>query len=116
MPTRKQRRRQQKLRRHQYEEVWVDDEGREVEVDPATIAPAPKRATNGAKRDPAPGTKGRRPAREIQPPSWERVIKRGLIFLPIIYLVISVTSKNLTILGRVLNALVLALFLVPMMY
>ena len=37
MPTRKQRRRQQKSRRHEYEYVYVDDEGNEVEVDPALM-------------------------------------------------------------------------------
>ena len=33
MPTKKQIRRQQKLKRHEYEEVYVDEEGREL--DPA---------------------------------------------------------------------------------
>src|SRR5947209_2741204 len=37
VPTRKQRRRQQKARRHEYEYVYVDDEGNEVEVDPAEL-------------------------------------------------------------------------------
>jgi hypothetical protein len=119
MPTRKQRRRQQKLRRHDYEEVWVDDEGREIDVDPATLAPEPKRSTNGATRT-AKAAKPRdakgRPIREIQPPSWQRIFKRVAIFLPIMYVVISLTSKNLTVVGKLLNALVLALLLVPTMY
>ena len=122
MPTRKQRRRDAKLRRHEYEEVWVDDEGREIDVDPATVAPPErKRDTNGAAaRAAKPRTQARdakgRPLREIQPPSWRRVLKRAAIFLPIMYLVISLTSKNLTVAGRVLNALVFALLLVPTMY
>src|SRR5919197_2538271 len=120
MPTRKQRRRQQKLRRHEYEEVWVDDEGRELEVEPSTLAPEPRRTTNGTTRAAKPAAKPRdakgRPLREIQPPSWRRVLKRSAIFLPIMYLVISLTSKNLPVAGRVLNALVLALMLVPTMY
>ena len=33
MPTRKQRRREAKARRHDYEYVYVDDEGNEVAVD-----------------------------------------------------------------------------------
>ena len=121
MPTRKQRRRQQKLRRHEYEEVWVDEEGHEIDVDPATAAPASKRSANGAPRTrtakpaPARDAKGR-PLREIQPPSWPRVLKRAAIFLPIMYLVISLTSKNVSTPGRILNALVLALLLVPTMY
>ena len=120
MPTRKQRRRQQKLRRHEYEEVWVDDEGREIDVDPSTLAPEPRRPANGTTRAAKAAAKPRdakgRPLREIQPPSWRRVLKRAAIFLPIMYLVISLTSKNVSTPGRILNALVLALLLVPTMY
>jgi hypothetical protein len=121
MPTRKQRRRQQKLRRHDYEEVWVDEEGREIDVDPEALAPEPKRSTNGAARaaktaKPKPRDAKGRPIREIQPPSWQRIFKRVAIFVPIMYLVISLTSKNLTVAGKLLNALVLALLLVPTMY
>ena len=121
MPTRKQRRRQQKLRRHDYEEVWVDEEGREIDVDSAAVAPEPKRSTNGAARaTKAAKPKSRdakgRPVREIQPPSWQRIFKRVAIFAPIMYLVISLTSKNLTVTQRLLNALVLTLLLVPTMY
>src|SRR5438067_1310697 len=40
MPTRKQRRRAQKERRHEYETVWVDDEGNELEEPPEdAVAP-----------------------------------------------------------------------------
>ena len=35
MPTKKQRRRREKLKRHEYEEVYVDEEGRELEPDEA---------------------------------------------------------------------------------
>jgi hypothetical protein len=120
MPTRKQRRRQQKLRRHEWEEVWVDEEGRELDVDPAAIAPPePKRSANGAARAAKPAklrdAKGR-PIREIQPPSWQRVLKRAAIFFPILYILISLTSKNVTTAGRILNALVLTLVFVPTFY
>ena len=39
MPSRKQRRRQQKLKRHEWEEVYVDEEGRELQsgLDPAKL-------------------------------------------------------------------------------
>ena len=119
MPTRKQRRRQQKLRRHDYEEVWVDEHGHELDAPPAVATPEPGRQAKDAGRasKPAPRRDARgRPVREIQPPSWQRVLKRALIFLPIMYLVISLTSKNLSVAGRVLNALILALMLIPTMY
>jgi hypothetical protein len=40
MPTRKQRRRREKTFRHDYDFVVLDEEGREVEVDPAELRKA----------------------------------------------------------------------------
>jgi len=51
MATRKQRKRSQKERRHEYETVWVDAEGNELEEPPDDLvepAPRQKRA-NGQK-------------------------------------------------------------------
>ena len=49
MPTRKQRRRNQKARRHEYEYVYLDDEGNEVPVEPSEL-----RAEKNGQRDPIP--------------------------------------------------------------
>ncbi|MDF2749544.1 MAG: hypothetical protein K0T00_719, partial [Gaiellaceae bacterium] len=35
MPSKKQRRRREKLKRHQWEEVYVDEEGRELDPEEA---------------------------------------------------------------------------------
>ena len=43
MPTRKQRRRAVKERRHEYETVWVDGEGNELEEPPEDAAVPEKR-------------------------------------------------------------------------
>jgi len=81
MPSRKQRRRRQKERRHEYEFVYVDEEGREVEVDPSELARMPRREVrhqvgdqrgdrfdrHPAARDPAVAEVGRYP---MQP--WQR--------------------------------------------
>jgi hypothetical protein len=81
MPTRKQRRRAQKERRHEYETVWVDAEGHELEDPPEElVASAPEKRTNGAK----PGAKaqpqrGGRPIKVPPAPSWRRAIRRSLI-------------------------------------
>ena len=51
MPTRKQRRRQAKEKRHEYEFVYVDDEGNELDDVPEELEHEPKRrepARNGA--------------------------------------------------------------------
>ena len=85
MPTRKQRRRREKGRRHEYEYVYVDEEGREVEVAPEENGAAPK-AARAAERQK--GGRTRAGTREIQPPSWRRVLKRGLIFAPLMFLTV----------------------------
>jgi hypothetical protein len=82
MPTRKQRRRAQKERRHEYETVWVDGEGNELEEPPEEAA-APPEKRDGAKRKPktakAAQQRGGRPIRVPPPPSWQRAAKRAVI-------------------------------------
>ncbi len=117
MPTRKQRRKQQKERRHEYEFVYVDDEGREVEVDPAELKAerASKSAATGrsSRRQPAP-----RARKIVQPPSVQRVLKRGLLFAPVMYVTLSVigAGKKLTIPGRLLQTAMLLAFFLPFSY
>ena len=87
MPTRKQRRRAQKERRHEYETVWVDEEGNELEEPPDDLAAPAHEKRNGAK----PGAKakarpqrqqrGGRSARVPPEPSWQRSIKRSVIWV-----------------------------------
>jgi hypothetical protein len=96
MPTRKQRRRALKERRHEYETVWVDEEGNELEEPPEEAA-APAEKRNGATPKAAKTTqqRGGRAARVPQPPSWRRAIKRGGLFGVVIFLVFAVLgSKN----------------------
>lgn len=87
MPSRKQRRRRAKERRHEYEIVYVDEEGREVEPPPEEVEQRPAR-DNGkpaAKAKPKAGAKkGTKAggARPVPPPSWQRVAKRAAIFAP----------------------------------
>ena len=121
MPTRKQRRRRQKDRRHEYEYVYVDQEGQELEVDPEeTERDAPRR--NGMrepKKQPAQTAQKRsnsRPVREIQPPSWNKVAKRALIFLPLIFLAFSFLNSGQAIGTRLAISLLYTAFFVPFMY
>ena len=98
MPTRKQRRKREKELRHEWEEVYVDAEGRELdpqeveEVLPAkpTSEPRQRKPAAKGKQQPPP----RRGAREIQPPSWRRVLKRGAIFAPLMYVFLYLVSRN----------------------
>jgi len=116
MASKKQRRRRQKERRHDYEFVYVDDEGQEVEVDPAQLEKSDRRAarSNGAK--PARKGQGNRPVRKVDPPSWRRVSKRALFFGPLIFLAFSVLNKNQAVATRLLLALLYTGFFIPFMY
>jgi hypothetical protein len=95
MPTRKQRRRAQKGRRHEYETVWVDGEGNELEEPPDELA-APAEKRNGAKpKAKAPAQRGGRAVRIPPAPSWTRSAKRSAILGVVIFALFYVLgSKN----------------------
>ncbi|HZT54484.1 MAG TPA: hypothetical protein VE995_08890, partial [Gaiellaceae bacterium] len=88
MPTRKQRRRAEKGRRHEYEVVWVDAEGNELPEPPETVT-APPEKRNGArpksKAAPQQRQRGGRPVRVPPPPSWRRAARRSLILGAVIF-------------------------------
>jgi hypothetical protein len=118
MPTRKQRRRQQKLKRHEY--VWEDEHGNEI--DPAELRreqsdgkrePTVRAAANG--KAPARDARGR-PVRQVHPPSWRRVFRRAAIFGPIMFVVLIVANQKASAASQVAVALVYTALLVPFMY
>ena len=107
MPTRKQRRRRAKDRRHEYEYVYVDEEGHEVEA-----AEAAQERTKSDKRPP-PKT---RAGRMIEPPSWNRVGKRALLFAPLMFLTIRLIGKNLSIFASITQTVFLLAIFLPFSY
>jgi hypothetical protein len=109
MPTRKQRRRRAKERRHEYEYVYVDEEGREVEVEGDEVEEKSRR--NG--RAPRAVT---RSGRVVEPPSWARIGKRGLLFAPLMFLTITLIDQGTSISVRILNTLMLLAFFLPFSY
>jgi hypothetical protein len=118
MPTKKQRRRQQKSRRHAYEFVYVDDEGNEVEVDPAEV----RGQKNGTKTDARAKTEAKgRPSpragqRVIEPPSWRRALRRALIFGPVLVVAMMLLNRNVSAVQWLTSALFLIAFFVPISY
>jgi hypothetical protein len=112
MPSRKQRRRRQKNRRHEWEYVYVDEEGREVE---ATDDDLPV-SRNGKRTQREPGKPKPTGMREVQPPSWRRVGKRGLIFAPLMFLTVTFLSGDLTLQQQILNTAFLLAFFLPFSY
>ncbi len=118
MPTKKQRRRHQKARRHEYEYVYVDDEGNEVAVDPAEL-----RAEKDGQRESRPGKgtnrkpEGRSGARRsIEPPSWRRSGRRALIFGPILVVAMMLFNRNQPLVQQVFPAIFLMAFFIPFSY
>jgi hypothetical protein len=105
MPTRKQRRRRAKEFRHEY--VWEDAEGNELEPEDVR-----ERSPNSPARGRAPVHRGREPQR----PSWARTFKRAAIFAPIMFFIVSVLSRDLTIADRVIQTALVVLVFIPFSY
>lgn len=113
MATRKQRRRRAKEHRHEYEVVYVDDEGNEVEVDPDEARPAKERTEKGGRTKP---TQARGRGRALDPPSWPKTLKRGLLFAPIFFATVLLIMPDRNIAGAVAQTLLLLLIFVPFSY
>jgi hypothetical protein len=115
--TKKQRRRRQKGKRHEYEYVWVDEEGRELDVEevPEPNGDRPAAKPTGTARKTG---KASTPARGIQPPSWRRVLKRAAIFVPLMFVAITVLpgGDELSTTGKIIVTAQWALILIPFMY
>src|SRR5260221_6000840 len=126
MPTRKQRRREQKNRRHEWEYVYVDDEGHEVEVEeddaPSKAAKPAGQGTRPSGRPSAkPAARGNQSARgaprKIDPPSWQKVGRRAAIFAPIMLVVVYLLRpSNATTASIAVQLLVLLIFFLPFSY
>jgi hypothetical protein len=113
MATRKQRKRREKEQRHEY--VWEDSEGNVVDPDEAPRNGDGRKEKEKEKEKPA--SRLQRGGRTIQPPSWQRSTKRGLIFGPIFFLIVLLLSGgNLSITGAMLNAILLLAVFIPFSY
>ena len=115
MPSRKQRRRRQKLQRHEWEEVYVDEEGREVDASDAeedVDTTSAVRGSRAKKREPA-----QRRGRTIEPPSLRRTLRRGLLFFPLMLITIFlVAGDEITVAQKIAQTLVLMAFFLPFSY
>jgi hypothetical protein len=102
VPTRKQRRRELKSKRHECEFVYVDEEGNELDDVPEepADAPAKRERTNGSKpattqkRGAAQGKGRGRPVRQPPVPSWNRALKRGGMLGAVVFVLFSLTAKG----------------------
>jgi hypothetical protein len=126
MPSRKQRKKRQKELRHEYEFVVVDEDGREVEVDPEELKARRAEKERAAKTSSTTAADGRtrgtardgrgRPIREIKPPSWQRTFKRAGAFTAVMFLALSFLAHGGSMAGRLLLTLGYGVLFVPFLY
>jgi hypothetical protein len=111
MPTRKQKRREAKSKRHDYEFVYVDDDGNEVEA-PETPARNGSKPS-AVKKQAAPQRRGRRAP---MPPSWQRAGRRALILGVVVFFLFSLLNKNHNYTGAALAAVIYTVLFIPFTY
>ena len=114
MATKKQQRRRQKLKRHEYEEVYVDEEGNVLppeEAEELVVASSSRKAERTAK--PRPTT---RAGRVLEPPSWRKTFKRGLLFFPLMLITVILLGRELTLAQQIFQTVVLMGFFLPFSY
>ena len=115
MPTRKQKRREAKAKRHDYEFVYLDDEGNEVEAPPEG-----EKRTNGTK--PAPAKRAAQPARGArtrrapQPPSWQRAGRRAVLLGAVVFILFGMLNKNHNYTSAALAAVIYTILFIPFTY
>ena len=112
MPSRKQRRKREKLQRHEYEYVIETEDGEEIVERP------PEVETTGKNGKPGKAVAGPvdRHGKPIAKPSFRRVLRRTAIVGPLIAVFIYITASDLSVAGLVLNVLLLLAFFMPLSY
>ena len=118
MPTRKQRRREAKARRHEYEFVYVDDDGNEVAVEQGELRAEKNGAREARPRKPQAGKPAARSTarRTVEPPSWRRSIRRAALFGPILVVAMVLLNRNQPFVQQVFPAVFLIAFFIPFSY
>jgi hypothetical protein len=116
MANQKQRRRRAKEKRHDYDLVEIDAEGNETVLSASELkADEPAKGKTPAKTSSSKAAP--RGGRQPQPPSVQRVVKRGLIFAPIFFATVLLLGQGkITWAGAIVQtALLLAVF-IPFSY
>ena len=113
MANQKQRRRRAKEKRHEYDLVEIDAEGNE------TVLTASELESSGGKSSKS--DRGGRVSGSLragpQPPSWRKVVKRGLMFAPIfLATVLLLSGGKLSFAGAVVQTFLLLGVFIPFSY
>lgn len=111
MPSRKQRRRREKLNRHEYEYVVETEEG-EVPLESARGERGGESRRDSHERQPLD-----RRGRPVPKPSLQRVLKRAAIFTPILALFVYISGReDLSTIAIAINVALLLAFFIPFSY
>ena len=119
MATQKQRKRRAKEKRHEYDLVEIDGEGNETVLTSTETRPndPPARVKSGDRGKGAKPKQSASRGRAVQPPSWRRVFRRGLIFAPIMFgTLLLIGGDGVTTIGAVANTVVLMAVFIPFSY
>jgi hypothetical protein len=118
MPSKKQRRREQKLRRHEYDWVLPNEEGEEVVVKPRELRAEKEAQKAAAKPAPAKGGRPARAPRKVPEPSWGRSAKRVGWIGPLFFVFVAFTGgkHKPSIAVALLYAIVLSALFIPVTY
>ena len=117
MASQKQRRRRAKEKRHEYDLVEIDAEGNETVLSSSELKAESTPRSPAKRSQPKSGTKSRSGRGAPQPPSWQRVVKRGAIFAPIFFAtVLLLAGDSLKWQGAIVQTLFLLAVFVPFSY
>jgi hypothetical protein len=116
MPSRKQRRRREKLQRHEYEYVIETEEGEIPVESPRELETADRPGRNGRTGPHEPKLLDRR-GRPLEKPTMRRVLRRAAIFAPLLVVFVYLMSGDeLNTAGVIANAAILLAFFIPFSY
>jgi len=123
MATQKQRKRRAKEKRHDYDLVFIDEDGVEQ---PVERPEDPRKPTGQGAKGSSKGSSSKssskparssRSTRAAQPPSWNKVLKRGAIFAPIfLATVILLGGDKMTYKAAVVQTILLIGVFIPFSY
>jgi hypothetical protein len=114
VPSRKQRRKREKLQRHEYEYVIETEEGEEIAVDSPRAVEAARNGKTAKPKEPA-GPVDRK-GKPVPKPSLRRVLRRTAIFAPLIAIFVYWTSPDASVAAIVFNVALLLAFFMPFSY
>lgn len=121
MATQKQRKRRAKEKRHDYDLVYVDEDGVERPVEKEEPRKPVGRGSKGTvsktQKSTSSAKGSTRGSRAAQPPSWRKVMKRGAIFAPIFFAtVLLLGGGKITYAGAIVQSLLLLAVFIPFSY